>query len=287
MANETDGLAEYDYIQNGALQMRTRIFSALGAVALLTLIVALNNTAVIGVAVLIAAVLINYELFKALGFLEKKGLAIIGMFTPLLVLPYKLLDTMGFCAVLYIYVILLCTLMVLDHKRVSFSDIAKVITVAVVVTTFLYHIVLIREMDKGAALMWAVFVGACVSDTGAYFTGTFFGKHKLIPEISPKKTVEGAIGAVIFNVVAFLIYGVIINKLLDTSVNMYLLAVLGVLCSFVAQMGDLTASAIKRECEIKDFGAVLPGHGGVLDRFDSIMFVAPLVYYFVNLFPIF
>jgi len=267
--------------------MKTRIFSALGAVALLLVLVALNNAAVIGVAVLIIAVLINYELFKAFGFLEKKLLAIAGMLAPLLVIPYKLLNTTGFCAVLYAYIILLCTIMVLDHKRVRFSDIAKVIAVSVLVTIFLYHITLIREMENGAVLMWAVFVGACVSDTGAYFTGTFLGKHKLLPEISPKKTVEGAIGAVVFNVVAFIIYGAIVNAILDVNVNMYLLAALGVLCSIAAQMGDLTASTIKRECEIKDFGAVMPGHGGVMDRFDSIMLVAPLVYYFINLFPIF
>ena len=267
--------------------MKTRIISALAAVGVLVLLIALDNAVVITAAVLIVAALINYELFKAQGFLEKKALAVLGILTPALYIPYKFLSHGGFCAVLYGYIIILCALMVFDHKRVSFSDIAKTIFVSVLVTVFLCHIIMVRELEKGAALMWAIFVGACVSDTGAYFAGTFFGRHKLIPAISPKKTVEGAVGAVVLNVIGFLTYGFILNKILGVQANMYLLAILGVLCSFAAQLGDLTASAIKRECEIKDFGAIMPGHGGVMDRFDSIMLVAPLVYYFITLFPVF
>ena len=118
-------------------------------------------------------------------------------------------------------------------------------------------------------------------DTFAYFTGRFLGKHKLIPEISPKKTIEGSIGGIVFTIGAFILYRVLLFKIFpDLKINLpYLLVIiLAIAASIVSQIGDLIASAIKRQYNIKDYGKLFPGHGGVLDRFDSVMLVAPVIY---------
>ena len=111
------------------------------------------------------------------------------------------------------------------------------------------------------------------------------GRHKLIPAVSPNKTVEGAVGGVLGSVIGFMVYGFIMVKM-GYSVNFLLLGVLSVVSALVAQFGDLAASAMKRSLEVKDFGNLIPGHGGMVDRVDSLMFVAPVVYYFITLLPV-
>jgi len=119
-----------------------------------------------------------------------------------------------------------------------------------------------------------VFIGAWVTDTFAYFTGMLLGKHKLIPDVSPKKTVEGSIGGTLFCAVAFVVFGVITNTWFGTDANFLLLAIGGVFIAVIAQIGDLIMSVIKRHYGIKDYGKIFPGHGGMLDRFDSVLIVS-------------
>ena len=120
-----------------------------------------------------------------------------------------------------------------------------------------------------------VFVGAWVTDTFAYFTGVFFGRHKLIPEVSPKKTVEGAVGGTLFCIIGFVVCGLIQGV---AGKGLIILGALGFVAAIVAQLGDLSASLIKRQHGIKDYGKIFPGHGGILDRFDSILSVSVLLY---------
>lgn len=115
------------------------------------------------------------------------------------------------------------------------------------------------------------------SDTGAFFSGLAFGKHKLAPKVSPKKTVEGAIGGLVGNVIGGVVFALIMNGCFDQSISYLRIALLGVICSVVAQLGDLSFSLIKREFGIKDYGTLFLAHGGVLDRFDSVIFVAPVL----------
>lgn len=121
------------------------------------------------------------------------------------------------------------------------------------------------------------FIAAWITDTFAYFTGRFFGKHKLAPTISPKKTVEGSIGGILFCVIFVCLYGLIVAKTCDLSPRWWILAPAGVFLSVVSQVGDLILSAVKRHFGIKDYGKLLPGHGGILDRFDSTLAVALLL----------
>ena len=140
-----------------------------------------------------------------------------------------------------------------------------------------------------------IFVGAWITDIFAYFTGKFLGKHKLIPEVSPKKTVEGSIGGIVFCSLFFVLYGFILTKLVSiSSISYIVLAIVGIIISIVAQIGDLTMSQIKRKFGVKDYGKIFPGHGGMLDRFDSIIAVALVLiiacatvrYFGVNIFSI-
>lgn len=131
--------------------------------------------------------------------------------------------------------------------------------------------------------------GAWLADSGAYFVGTFLGRHKLCPNISPKKTVEGVIGGVITNGLIFVLLGLGYTKLIatgDVSANYILLFVLGMICALLGLLGDLSASLLKRQTGIKDYGNIMPGHGGVMDRFDSVLFVAPFMTIALSVFNI-
>ena len=153
---------------------------------------------------------------------------------------------------------------------------------APVMLSFLY---LIRELEWGHLLVWLPFL-AWVCDTAAYFTGMAFGKHKLCPRLSPKKTVEGAIGGVFFTTVVAAVYGVILPGRSDYYNRRVIWAcmLIGMATGILSQLGDLLASGIKRDRGIKDYGMLIPGHGGIMDRFDSVIFVSPVVYFLIVFF---
>lgn len=130
----------------------------------------------------------------------------------------------------------------------------------------------------GKIYVWLIFIIAFATDTCAYFAGYAFGKHKLIPKVSPKKTIEGSIGGILGSTLICLAFGYYFN------IDLKVIVILGFLGSIVAQVGDLFASSIKRYVGIKDYGKLIPGHGGILDRFDSVILVAPFVYSIINLF---
>ena len=130
----------------------------------------------------------------------------------------------------------------------------------------------------GIYLVWMVFVSSWISDTFAYLTGMLLGRHKLAPVLSPKKSIEGSIGGIAGSSLAGALFGFIFSSKAGQEINMVVVcALLGAFGSVISQIGDLAASAIKRNCEIKDYGHLIPGHGGIMDRFDSVLFVAPLM----------
>lgn len=159
--------------------------------------------------------------------------------------------------------------------RGPYDAIATVVGLVYVVF-FSYHIVLLDRTAVGFVFTWTVILASFGSDIMAYFTGYLIGKHKLAPVLSPKKTIEGAIGGVVGAGVLCGIYGAIFAK-------EYILqcVFIGIVGGAFSQAGDLTASAFKRKMGIKDYGNLIPGHGGIMDRFDSVIFVAPFVYYLV------
>lgn len=143
----------------------------------------------------------------------------------------------------------------------------------------------IRIMNSGGALVVLVFLSSWGSDTLAYCTGMLFGKHKMTPKLSPKKTIEGGIGGVLGAGILGFLYGFIFKDIININVSAPILC--GIVCvvgALLSMVGDLGASAIKRDYGIKDYGNLIPGHGGILDRFDSIIFTAPVIFYLTNFF---
>ena len=218
--------------------------------------------------------------------------------------PYKVLGT--FCALLlgwtafyqsYLFTYLTFTILLLalsitelsrGTKEQAINHIATTIFGAMYVGWLMSHLVLLRELPyamgqtystgTGYALLPFVLTWSC--DSMAYFFGIKFGKHKLLPRISPEKSWEGAIGGVVFAVVAGFVY----QQIYAHFLSWFDILVLGVSVGILAQVGDLVESLIKRDAHMKDAATTIPGHGGVLDRFDSLLFTAPMIYYYLRFF---
>lgn len=173
------------------------------------------------------------------------------------------------------------------EKPLPLSEIALVIMGAGVMPFLLSSLVRIGSGRENYRIYILLpFVISFINDSAAYFVGRGMGKKKLIPKVSPNKTVAGAVGGAVFSVAFTLLYGFILSKTgLCAAVNYLALAVYGLLGSAAGQLGDLSFSAVKRVCKIKDFGNLIPGHGGALDRFDSMFFVAPIVELCLLIFP--
>ena len=174
-----------------------------------------------------------------------------------------------------------------EDNVIGFADAAAIFMSVTYVSVSFTSMSLMRYMANGAYIFGLVFVVAWMSDMFAYFTGRIFGKHKLAPRLSPKKTVEGSIGGIVFAVIGCLLYGLIVELTTDLNASYVVLAALGLVLSVVSQIGDIWASLIKREHGIKDYSRMLPGHGGVMDRFDSILAISTVLMAASMLFPIF
>ena len=161
--------------------------------------------------------------------------------------------------------------------------------VAVFAEAFASHLRV--KIDKvGAGFFFAFVISYCLSfvvDAGAMISGMFLGKHQMVPHLSPKKTWEGSIGGLITGVVIAIVYGIVFHFITKVEVNYYFLAVYGILGGVITEVGDLAFSYVKRNRKIKDFGHIFPGHGGVLDRFDSVIFCAPLIELLIGWLPAF
>lgn len=157
--------------------------------------------------------------------------------------------------------------------NISIEELALSVMSYLYLPISLSYIYFLRE--KGGHYVWIVFILAYATDTFAYFTGGAIGRHKLIPKVSPKKTVEGAIGGVAGAIICCLLF----EHYFGHASHYIRIVILAAAGSIASQLGDLLASFIKREFEVKDYGKLIPGHGGVLDRVDSVLFTAPLTYY--------
>ena len=162
-----------------------------------------------------------------------------------------------------------------SHGKFAFADGMAMYAVCIYIIAALNCILYVRDFsDSGKYVYLLIFVGAWITDIFAYFTGFFVGKHKLIEDVSPKKTVEGSIGGIVFCTLSFIAFGIIVDVFFDRHANILFLAISGIIVSVVSQVGDLIMSVIKRHYGIKDYGKLFPGHGGMLDRFDSVLAVS-------------
>ena len=148
---------------------------------------------------------------------------------------------------------------------------------APVMLSFIY---LVRELPHGIYTVWMIFISSWICDTCAYAVGMMFGKHKLAPVLSPKKSIEGAIGGIVGSAVVGALYAhFVVESVISDQNVLWAFVLISAVGAVISQVGDLAASAIKRNHEIKDYGKLIPGHGGVMDRFDSVIFTAPMIYF--------
>ncbi len=283
--------------------MLTRIITGVVAIGLFIPVCIFSYTVAFPIVVGVLCLMGVYEMSKCLG-VEKKLLITIPMYIVALGLPILRYFTgrntpFLACAVVAVFGILIYVLayVMLKKNTVKLSDILTFYAVFVYIVGCFSSMVVVRYSNanlgagdtsiEGKYVYLLAFLGAWICDTFAYFVGRFFGKHKLIPEISPKKTIEGSIGGIVFTVGGFALYGLIVNSAFNQNISYIKLCVLGLILSVVSQIGDLIASSIKRQYEIKDYGKLFPGHGGVLDRFDSVMLTAPTLYAMSIIFGLF
>ena len=166
--------------------------------------------------------------------------------------------------------------------KTTIADIAITMFGICYIPLFLMFIPILRGIDKGQFLIWYIILSAWGTDVFAFVVGKTLGKHKFC-KISPNKTIEGCIGGILGSVIMNLVYTYIINAFFQTDISYFSIIIIAIVLSIISQLGDWAASAIKRYVEIKDFSNLIPGHGGILDRIDSVIFIAPFAFYLLRL----
>lgn len=225
-----------------------------------------------------------YELYNAFENVGYRPNALVGYFgTMVYYFMIAMQKNNNIIRPLLLFIMLLLLFLDIIQNNKSIVDIAISVFGLIYIPFLFSNILFIQTMVFGSALVWVPFITAWLSDTFAYFTGVYYGKNKLCPKISPKKTVEGSLGGILGSIIFSLLAGMLYKRFgIDVPIFHYI--IVGVLCGVTGQIGDLFASSIKRFCNIKDFSNILPGHGGILDRFDSILFTAPTVYFYFKIF---
>lgn len=276
--------------------MKTRVITAIVGIIILIGVMFTFNTPIFNLVVAAITLIAVHEIYGALGFEKKDWLLYVVQ------IPYVLLVMLsGYSSARrllmpasFVLVVFYAIYLVVRNGSISYQKASGLVMFSGIVTFCFYSFILLKELlpvDRfGYDAMFFILLILCFAwggDTCAYFAGRAFGKHKLCPVVSPKKTVEGAIGGVLgtmaFGVIITLVYSVAADRLeaftrSNIGVSMYvIIALLGCVAAVLGIYGDLFASVVKRQCGIKDYGTIFPGHGGILDRFDSVMFIAPFV----------
>lgn len=269
--------------------MKQRIITGAFLVLFSLAVIFLSHTLVYPIVLTVLCVVGAREMLKCTTSWKRPELAIPSMLfaliCPLLAYTYRygvlIAVTLG-------YMFLLLVMLVFANEKLNLDKVCTTFVTIVYIAICFSCLIRLRYVTTvpgtnsgeiiGQYFYLLVFVAAWVTDTFAYFTGILLGKHKLCPKISPKKTVEGSIGGAAFCVIAFMIYGLAVSKINPDFVPNYVgLAFVGLFMSVLSQLGDLLASVIKRTYGVKDYGKLFPGHGGVLDRFDSVLITAPFL----------
>lgn len=275
--------------------MKIRIISAAAAILLLAFVVCIGSAA-IGIAVFVLALAALYEYDKSIKRTGFKPVAAPQYISCIILLYLAIRDLLPesiiayaagnslllAAASLFILLVALFCFILFSGGKYNAADVALTLFGIFYIVFLFAFVILTRNKENGYLYIWLIFIGAWGTDTFAYFTGITAGKTKILPKISPKKSLEGSIGGVVGCMAATSLFGLYFNDILRIPIVHF--AVLGFICGVISQLGDWSASAIKRWAGIKDFGNIMPGHGGVLDRLDSILFVAPAVYIYVSLF---
>ena len=262
----------------------TRLLSSV-VLVILTLIALLKGGYLLAAVLLFISVVAYHELCKACA-IHTKGQKInalemvgyLGMIGYYAIVVFAKNQTVQLCSIMLMMIAFMFVYVFTFPKYQAAQVMGAFFNFAYapVMFAFIYQT---RELDYGIYLVWMVFISSWISDTCAYLTGITIGKHKMTPKLSPKKSIEGAVGGVVGAALVGGLYGYfIVEQVVPGQSVTWLMVLISAIGAMVSQVGDLAASAIKRNYEIKDYGHLIPGHGGIMDRFDSVIFTAPMVY---------
>ena len=262
--------------------MLKRIITAVVAIAIFLPVLYFSETIVFPIVMALLSLIGCFEMLRCTELIKKYALSVpvlgLSLALPLLPYWYDSAKVEHVCLMaLIVLALYLFTVMTFSRGKITLANVGSAyLSCFYIIAAFMALSLLRYRVAAGEYVYLICFIGAWVTDTFAYFSGFLFGKHKLIPDVSPKKTIEGSIGGTLFCILAMVGYGWIVQLVSKGSVtaNYLTLAVSGLFIAVVAQVGDLLMSAIKRTYGIKDYGKLFPGHGGVLDRFDSVLAVA-------------
>ena len=276
--------------------MKTRVITAIVGIIVLIGVMFTFNTLIFNLVITAITLIALHEIYAALGF-EKQGWPLFGVLVPytflVMLSSYELYRRLVMPAS-FLVVLFYAIYLVVRNGTISYQKASGLAMFSGIVIFCFYSFIQLKELlpvEKfGYDAIFFILLILCFAwggDTCAYFAGRAFGKHKLCPVVSPKKTVEGAVGGVlgtmVFGVLVTVIYSVAADRMeaftrSNIGVSMYIIiALLACVAAVLGIYGDLFASVVKRQCGIKDYGTIFPGHGGILDRFDSVMFIAPFV----------
>lgn len=260
---------------------KTRLLSGI-ILVILALIVIISGGYVTLLSLLAISLIGMYELYRVFQ-LEKTPLAMVSYAMAVLFYVGKLLP---FAVVfepmmlVMLFLILLMFVYVFSYPKYEAKDVMAIFFGLFYVAVMLSYVYQIRVLENGVYLAFLIFICSWGCDTCAYCVGVLIGKHKMAPVLSPKKSIEGAVGGVVGTALLTVIYTSVFRTQMGMDTRtIIILAAISAVAALISMVGDLTASAIKRNYDIKDYGTLIPGHGGIMDRFDSMMITAPIIYY--------
>ena len=284
--------------------MLKRIITSIVALCVFVPVIFLHETWVLPIAIALCTVIGCWEMLSCIGkqknFFLTVPICLAAAFFPVYI-RYEYLNGASLLNILklamgitFLFALYIFGVAVFANKSLPVAEAGLIFAVCFYIiaafTSIMYIHDFVRTDASRTYIYLLAFICAWVTDSFAYFSGRFFGKHKLIPAVSPKKTVEGAIGGVLFCVIAMLVFGFVIVKFFNPTThltaNYLVLGVSGVFISVVSQIGDLVMSVIKRKYGIKDYGWIFPGHGGILDRFDSVLAVSLMLAFICTYFEL-
>ena len=265
-----------------------RIMSGLIGFPIIALILIFSNDLVMDIALAVISIIGTYEFFKCFKSKEKanpsKWYAMI--ISALMIFTHTLSNEALkeiLIAIIPISLLVLTIELIVSKEKKNIIDIAITLLGVCYIPLMLVFLSIIRgRFINGKIIIWYVILASWGSDVFAYFIGKRWGKHKFT-KISPNKTIEGCVAGVLGAVISAIVYTIAINNILALGINYLLVAIITIILSLIGQIGDLAASSVKRYCEVKDFGELIPGHGGMLDRIDSVIFILPFAYILLGL----
>ena len=270
--------------------MRNRIIIAAVFVPFLFIVMFFLPPYILTAIVSLICAVSAYELLNAIGGKRNDRIGIYAVFSAALIPigAYFNFNELVFMAVFLVLMSLMFIETILAFgtiRKISFSQVLTALFGGAAIPFLLSSLVSLKNMPDGRLLVLLPVISAFVTDGGAYFTGVFFGKRKAFPRISPNKTVEGCIGGLAIGTAAIFLYAVVLAVATPHKIIFWAFLLYGVVGAALTELGDLAFSLVKREFDVKDFGRILPGHGGMLDRFDSMIFTAPSMYLLMAAIP--